>query len=207
MAETGILGREYPNVPYWGDLLAGMESAPTMTNGPPSSTVVAFLNRIQDADPNSVDISEDDTNSNWGHQQFMGGAMTIRSVLSSWSAIGGNDVACRLIAAAIKTCKVARLMCSQRDIVVSSYLSDAYLNELVERLWTLRKDATGVSNYFVLLFLGLTVVYEGERQRYKREWCCPHRSRCPYCECQFHSCFLWSFCPSCCCPYYCCPGC
>jgi hypothetical protein len=84
-----------------------------MTNGPLLNIIVAFLNQIQDTNPNSIDISEDDTNSNWSHQQFIGGTMTIKSVLSSWSAIGGNDVTCQLIATAIKTYKVAHLMCSQ----------------------------------------------------------------------------------------------
>jgi hypothetical protein len=42
--------------------------------------------------------------------------------------------ACRLIAAALKTSKVARFVCSERNISATSYLADAYLNELVEAL-------------------------------------------------------------------------
>jgi len=131
-------------------------------NGLPSSTVVAFLDRIRDADPNLGDFSEDDSNANWGHYQFTGGTMTCRSVLTSWSGVGGTDMACRLTAATIKTCKVAWLMCSQRDIVTASYLSDAYLNEIFEHLWTLWKDAGGVSDSSCCFPHSLMVFSEGE---------------------------------------------
>jgi hypothetical protein len=120
-----------------------MQSNPTFTDGPPSDPVVAFLARIQDADPNSPELSEDNTNANWGHYQFSG---HVRSVLTAWSSVGGNSMACKLIAAAIKTCKVARHLCYERGIHPISYLSDAYLNEVVERLWTMWKEAGGVGN-------------------------------------------------------------
>jgi hypothetical protein len=110
----------------------------------PSGNVVAFLDRIEQADPNSPDISEDDNNACWGHQQFTASTLTCTTVLISWQKIGNTDMACRLIAAAIKTCKVARHLCSSRNIDVNSYLSDIYLSNIVELLWKSWKDAGGV---------------------------------------------------------------
>jgi hypothetical protein len=120
-----------------------MQSNPTFADRPPSDPVVALLTRIQDADPNSPELSEDDTDANWGHYQFSG---SFRTVLSTWSSVGSNSTARKLIAATIKTCKVAHHLCYERGIHPTSYVSDAYLNELVERLWTLWKEAGGVNN-------------------------------------------------------------
>ena len=69
----------------------------------PSLDVVAFLNRIDSADPNSPDLSEDNTDTGWGHCQFTAGNMQCTTVLLSWDKIG-VPMARKLIAAAIKTC-------------------------------------------------------------------------------------------------------
>ncbi|KAF8232237.1 hypothetical protein L208DRAFT_1108988, partial [Tricholoma matsutake] len=92
---------------------------------------------IKSADLNSPDVSEDDSGPSWGHHQFTSGAMTIKSVLSSWECVGSTDTARVLIAAAIKTCKVAHIFCWQKKIQTSSYFSDVYLQEIVEMLWML----------------------------------------------------------------------
>jgi hypothetical protein len=107
----------------------------------PSVRVAAFLERLESADPNAPDISEDDTNACWGHQQFTAGDMRCQTVLVSWHEIGAL-MACKLVAVAIKTCKVARHICFERGIESASYLSDAYLQNIVELLWSLKEKAT-----------------------------------------------------------------
>jgi hypothetical protein len=57
--------------------------------------------------------------------------------MTSWEAIGNTDTACKLIAAAIRTCKVARYVCEKMNIRASSYISDVYLGRVVETLWDL----------------------------------------------------------------------
>jgi hypothetical protein len=122
-----------------------MQRKPSFQTTEPSSDMVAFLNRVEGFDPNAPDIAEDDNNAGWGHYQFTSGALTCANVLTSWQDIGNTDVACRLIAAAIKTCKVARHLCFSRNIHPNSYLSDAYLTRVIDLLWTSWNDAGGAS--------------------------------------------------------------
>jgi hypothetical protein len=110
---------------------------------------MAFLNRIERADPHAPDISEEDNNESWGHHQFTATSLTCTTVLTSWDCIDNIDVVCRLIAAAIKTCRVARHLCFSWNINASTYLSDIYLSNVVKLLWSLWKDAGGVS---IMLF-------------------------------------------------------
>jgi len=65
-----------------------------------------FLSWIENTDPGDPSLSKDDTGSCWGHYQFTSGGMRITSVMQSWDCVRGTAVACKLIAAAIKTCKV-----------------------------------------------------------------------------------------------------
>jgi hypothetical protein len=110
--------------------------------------MVAFLDRIENADPNSPDISDDDKNAAWGHYQFTASSLTCRSVLLSWSSVGSVDFACQLIAAAIKTSRVARQICHLNQLKPTSFLSDIYLSNIIELLWGLCKDMNnGVSQY------------------------------------------------------------
>ena len=102
-----------------------------------------FLSRIELADPYASDLSEDDTGASWGHYQFTAGNMMVTSVLQSWDAVGTTEMAHKFIAASIKTCKVARHICFEQGIKTGSYLSDAYLQNLVETLWKLWKQARG----------------------------------------------------------------
>jgi len=116
-----------------------MEDSPGFKSSTPSDNVTAFLNRIEAADPNSSEIEEDDSNASWGHWQFTAGGLTITTVIQDWTCVGDVDMACKLLAAAIRTCKVARHICLERDITSHSFLSDAYLNNMVEQLcksWT-----------------------------------------------------------------------
>ncbi|TEB36665.1 hypothetical protein FA13DRAFT_1893070 [Coprinellus micaceus] len=107
---------------------------------PVSDIVIAFLSRIEDADPNAPGLSEDDTNLQWGHYQFTASNMTISQVLTSWDSIGGVPIACRFLAAAIKTHRVAEYICFQRGVEGKPSLSLVYLSLIVQQIWGLVKD-------------------------------------------------------------------
>jgi len=124
-----------------------MEKNPTFNSQPPSTEMEQFIARIETSDPNSTELAEDDSNANWGHYQFTAGSMTVQTVLTSWSSVGNTETARKLIAAAIRTCKTARFICFQRNVAVTSYLSDIYLENILDRLWTLWKDAGGVGTF------------------------------------------------------------
>jgi hypothetical protein len=136
-----------------------MQAHPSFGLGQPSSAVTSFISRIENADPNSPDMSEDDTNESWGHYQFTSGDMKCTTVLTSWGDIGNVDAARRLIAAAIKTCKVARYICFQRGVDTASYLSDMYLGIVIERLWKFWQDAGGVRTHYSTCFILIFYVH------------------------------------------------
>jgi hypothetical protein len=121
-----------------------MESSPNFKVGKPSNDFTAFLARINGADPNESDLSEDDLDASWGHYQFTAGRLTCTTVLTSWDVVGGCSNACDLIAAALKTCRVARHLCFEHSVTTISYLSDIYLENVVSKLWELWKSADGV---------------------------------------------------------------
>lgn len=121
-----------------------MEASPSHFNGQPSDGLVGLIAALETADPNAPCLSEDESNSNWGHRQLSG---TWRGVLISWESVGTCEVACRLMAAVVKTCKVARHFCFIRNLDASSFLSDAYLEQIVETLWEYWKAAGGVSGF------------------------------------------------------------
>jgi hypothetical protein len=95
-----------------------------LKNVQPSSDILAFLECIELANPNSPDYSKDDINGNWGHYQFTAGNMRITSVLTSWDQVSVK-IACKLLT--IKTCCIAWHVCFECRVTVGSYLSDAYL--------------------------------------------------------------------------------
>ncbi|KAF8878950.1 hypothetical protein BD779DRAFT_1474568 [Infundibulicybe gibba] len=130
------LSREFPVLPHALSLLNVMAASPNFEQGQPSSEVLEFIARINDADPNTFDEeSEDETNANWGHYQFTAGGINCR--------IGNTETACRLIAAALKTCRIARHICIKRGIQSTNFLSDAYLQNTIEILWELWVGAGG----------------------------------------------------------------
>lgn len=100
----------------------------------PSNDVAALLNRVEQADPDAPDLDEDDSNESWGHAQFTAGGLTIRSALVDWEAVGSTPTAFKLIAATVRTCKVARAMCAARARSATAYLADNYLELLLEQL-------------------------------------------------------------------------
>jgi hypothetical protein len=142
---TGIISEEFLSICHGIDLLEAMKRQPSFKHGSPSGELVQFIERIENADPNSEDLSEDDMNASWGHYQLTAGDLKLTTVLTSWESTGGPQTACKLIAVIIQTCKVARHLCYKRGIDASSYLSDIYLENAMDRLWTLWKEAGGVS--------------------------------------------------------------
>lgn len=80
--------------------------------------------------------------------------MTIKSVIRSWDCVGTTTIACKLIAAGIKTCRVARHICFEQNINTLSYLADVYLSNLIDQLADVWAE-TGVSfffQYFIFYF-------------------------------------------------------
>ena len=142
----------FPHMQNGVHLLDAMANNPDFGGGIPSDDLTSFVRRIDTANPNSMEFSEDDTNASWGHSQFTAGSLTLSSVLTSWKDVGNCAVACQLIAAAIKTCKVARHLCYKRNIVVGAYLSDIYLEQVLDALWNIWKDAGGVSDIHYCFF-------------------------------------------------------
>jgi len=142
---------QQPPIPHAIALLDAMAASPNFKSSTPSDNVAAFLNRIEGADPNSSEIEEDDSNESWGHWQFTAGGLTITKVIRDWACVGGVDMACKLLAATIQTCKVARYICLERNITPSSFLSDAYLNNMVERLYESWTAAGGVRRILILI--------------------------------------------------------
>jgi hypothetical protein len=126
-----------------------MESSPEFKVGKSSDDFTTFLERIKNANLNDPNLSEDNLNASWGHYQFTAGRLTCTTVLTSWDVVGGCSNACDLIAAALKTCKVARHLCFERVVEVTSYLSDIYLENVVSKLWDLWKSAGGVRGYLL----------------------------------------------------------
>ncbi len=79
--------------------------------------------------------SDDNLDANWGHHQFTAGSMTITTTLNDWSNIGGVEFAQKIIAATIRTCKIARQLCFAKKILTKSYLTDCYLENIVGTIW------------------------------------------------------------------------
>ena len=142
---TAMFSQDFPSIAHATDLLKSMQTNASFQRGAPSENVVTFLSRLENADPASPEISEDDNNAAWGHYQFTASSLTCTSVLTSWDAVGNVVVACRLIAAAIKTCKVARHLCFSNHIETTSYLSDIYLANVINLLWQFWQEAVGIN--------------------------------------------------------------
>ena len=130
---------EFKHIP--GDalkLLQELNREHLVHNGVPSADVLQFIDQIERADPSAED-NEDNMDLSWGHTQFTSGRLTCSSVLVSWPAVGNVATAFRLLAAAVKTAKVARQLCFTKGISNtggSDYLADAYIQNIIELLWT-----------------------------------------------------------------------
>ena len=101
-----------PPIANSAELLAAFEHATSYSidgfNGRPPPPSLEFLQRVEDADPNSPSFDpKDDDNNNcgWGHYQFTAGGATIFSTLGSWADVASVDFAQKLLAAALRTCE------------------------------------------------------------------------------------------------------
>lgn len=125
---------DFPTVAGALDLLQAMQDATGIEAREPSVDVAMLLDRLEQADPDLMDTDADDSNESWGHTQFTAGGVTIRSALVDWEAVGGTSTAFKLIAAAVRTCKVARALCAVRGRSAKAYLADDYLGLLFEQI-------------------------------------------------------------------------
>ncbi|KAI0938388.1 hypothetical protein AcV5_000080 [Taiwanofungus camphoratus] len=118
-----ILAAEFPHFINGLELLNAMKLSPTFGIGAPLPQVLAFIERVECANPNTPDLSPDNTGTSWGHCQFTAGDMTLTSVLTSWNSIGTINAACRLIAAGptLKGKEVLRLQ-------ITNFTSDTSLS-------------------------------------------------------------------------------
>jgi hypothetical protein len=135
---------QFPRLENGPNLLNSMQLAPLFGGGSPSTAVTTLLHAIGTADPKSGAFSDDDLGRSWGHAQFK----DWREALKTWQDVGSPEIACQLIAAMIKTTQVARALCCEERNKQSSpilYLSDSQLELLTDQLWTLWRDAGGVS--------------------------------------------------------------
>lgn len=150
---TDIFGRKDPPVPHAVDLLDAMIATPKFGASEPSDDVVAYLKCIENADPNSPEFrdSEDNYDQSWGHYQYNAGNMSINGTLKDWVCTGNTTTACKFLAAALQTCEMARYICRLRGVQTNSYLSDVYLERIVERLWEIWKMAGGVCTEYLTL--------------------------------------------------------
>ncbi|KAI9429616.1 hypothetical protein H4582DRAFT_2088753 [Lactarius indigo] len=130
-----ILTSDFPSLTNGPQLLRSMNAQSSFKQSEPSEQVTTLLNRIQFADPSSPDIDEDNACQGWGHEQFTAGGITLSSSLTSWQEVGNVATALKLVAAAIKTCQEARLMCENAGILkTNAFISDIYLEKTLECL-------------------------------------------------------------------------
>jgi hypothetical protein len=135
-----------------------MEVHPNFGAGTMPILMCDFLSRIKNSDPADPNLSEDNTRSSWGHYQFTSGSMRIKSVIQSWECVGSTAIACKLIAAAIKTCKVARHICFKQNINTTSFLADDYLLILINELCDMWVKAGGVSSTIIFATILINMV-------------------------------------------------
>ncbi|KAI9452381.1 hypothetical protein BJY52DRAFT_1190328 [Lactarius psammicola] len=130
-----ILTKDFPFLTNAPSLLNSMNAQMSFKRGETSKNVSALLERIQFADPNSPDIDEDNLGQSWGHYQFTAGGLSLSSSLTTWEDVGSVTTAFKLVAAALKTCQEARMMCTNAGTLkTGGFISDVYLEKIVECL-------------------------------------------------------------------------
>ncbi|TEB19114.1 hypothetical protein FA13DRAFT_1719134 [Coprinellus micaceus] len=119
------------------ELISGLEllQKSDLIQADPSADTLAYLKQLEDADPNMPDLSEDDDNEAWGHYQYRANGLTPALVLKDWTTIGNTTIAYRLLAASIRTSRVARYLVNVRKRKAQQYTSDAYIDIIVSKLW------------------------------------------------------------------------
>lgn len=143
----------FHQVPHATDLLEALHKAPATAEGSSTAAVEQFLAGIEQADPNAPDVGEDNTNTSWGHYHFRSGVVRFDNL--TWEMVANKQTAYRILAATIKTCRVARHLCFKRNITTNSVVADMYLETIVQNLWKhLEIIAAKVSlRYNILLIL------------------------------------------------------
>ncbi|KAI9436340.1 hypothetical protein H4582DRAFT_2078957 [Lactarius indigo] len=140
-----VLTSEFPSLTNAPPLLRSMNTQSLFKEGEPSKQVATLLERVQFADPCSPDIDKDNTCQSWGHYQFTAGGISPASSLTNWQEVGNVATAFKLVAAAIKMCQEARLMCSNAGTpMTSGFISDIYLEKILECLENCWVAAGGV---------------------------------------------------------------
>ena len=126
-----------------------MHAQHSFKQGATSDNVATLLARLQCADPGSPDIDEDNACLGWGHDQFTAGGITPTSCLTSWQNVGSVDTAFKLVAAGLKTCQEARMMCTNAGVPkTNGFVSDIYFQQTLEYLEKCWVGAGGVRNIF-----------------------------------------------------------
>ena len=145
----------FPSSTKAHNLLFSMDTQPSFKQGEPSPDVTTLLENIQSADPKSSDIDEDNRGQGWGHYQFTAGGISPSSVLTAWQNIGSVATAFKLVAAALKTSQDARAMCANAETPkTSGFISDIYLNQILDCLEKCWVDAGGVRiNIYIVRFV------------------------------------------------------
>ena len=127
------------------NLLRSFDMRWSFQQGETSKKVTTLLECVQSADPGLPDYNKDDMGQGWGHYQFTVGGLSPATVLTSWQEVGNVDTAFKLMAAAIKTCQEAWLMCKNAGAPkTTGFLSDDYLELMLEHLKKCWVDAGGV---------------------------------------------------------------
>ena len=119
---------QFPDLTNTPRFLSYMNMQSTFKQGTPSKQVTMLLNNVQYTDPSSPDISEDNQYQSWGHYQFTAGGISPSSSLTTWQDISNVTTALKLVAAALKTCQEAQLMCANAGVPkTSGFISDVCL--------------------------------------------------------------------------------
>ncbi|KAM6496548.1 hypothetical protein JOM56_007021 [Amanita muscaria] len=139
---------DYSHIAAGSKLMDAFELNPTFGNNEMSEDVKGFLCRLETADPNDPSIDDDEKGLAWGHCQFTANPVPWRSVFASWGSIGKPANACLVIAAAMRTCSVARHVYYQgSEASEASFTADMYLQELTELILEVWISADGVCNH------------------------------------------------------------
>jgi hypothetical protein len=147
---AAVLTSQFPSLTNAPSLLRSMDMQPEFMQGEPSENVATLLKRIQLADPASPDIDDDNRYDSWGHYQFTAGGLSPSSSLTTWQDFGNVATALKLVAAALKTCQDARAMCANADPLKKHFISDIYLEQVLEHLEKCWVDAGGVCIHILL---------------------------------------------------------
>ena len=84
----------------------------SFNQGKLSNQVKTILKHLESADLGSPDIKEEDVYQSWGHYQFTASGVSPSSLPTSWKSIGIVPTMFKLVAATLKTCHEAWLMCA-----------------------------------------------------------------------------------------------